>query len=126
MWKDTDTNTWTYTITNQTDSNIPLERYAPNGMPWQYEVEETVPGNYRAEPSDTVGVAEKEDGSPYYTYTMAPLTNTIQLDKPFFKQWFTSGGTAVKDDYLGYKLQVTFKLQVLESDSGNKDTAKGK
>ena len=49
--------------------------------------------------------------------TPTPLTNTLYTNTSFTKAWQDKGGNSIKEDYLGFDLTVTFKLQV-KPDSG--------
>ena len=64
-------NTWTYTI--EGSGNGELEKYAPNGMVWKYQVKEATIEHYKASPGNrTVG-----QSSPVsYTHLTLP---TIRL-----------------------------------------------
>lgn len=108
MTKDPDGNTWHYTITGKAD--VELERYAPNGMPWVYGIQEVKPAEYDS-PSGgetwTTGDPD-EDG----ILTAGKLTNSITQTVYYRKQWLNSDGTAVAEDYLGTEITVTFQLQV--------------
>lgn len=108
MTKDPDGNTWHYTITGKAD--VELERYAPNGMPWVYGIQEVKPAEYDS-PSGgetwTTGDPD-EDG----ILTAGDLTNSITQTVYYRKQWLNSDGTAVTEDYLGTEITVTFQLQV--------------
>ncbi len=103
-----DGNTWHYTITGKADGE--LERYAPNGMPWVYGIQEVKPAEYDS-PSGgetwTTGDPD-EDG----ILTAGKLTNSITQTVYYRKQWLNSDGTAVAEDYLGTEITVTFQLQV--------------
>lgn len=108
MTKDPDGNTWHYTITGKAD--VELERYAPNGMPWVYGIQEVKPAEYDS-PSGgetwTTGDPD-EDG----ILTAGDLTNSTTQTVYYQKQWLNSDGTAVTEDYLGTEITVTFQLQV--------------
>lgn len=64
MTKDPDGNTWHYTITGTADGE--LERYAPNGMPWIYQIKETIP-------SATPPPAAAKPGPPAILWTAFSL-----------------------------------------------------
>lgn len=117
-----DGNTWTYTITGVGDGE--LEVYAPNGRPWTYTVKE-VPGEpYEVTPENGVHVSAEsgqqgEEGDSTLTATFGTaLTNSLKVNIPFSKQWMihtdTEEYTQITDDYFGYDLYITFKLQVKE------------
>lgn len=103
-----DGNTWHYTITGKAHGE--LERYAPNGMPWVYGIQEVKPSGYESASGGetwTTGDPD-EDG----ILTAGDLTNSITQTVYYRKQWLNSDGTAVTEDYLGTKITVTFQLQV--------------
>lgn len=102
-----DGNTWHYTITGKEDGE--LERYAPNGMPWVYGIQEVKPSGYEsASGGETWTTGDPVDG----VLTAGDLTNSITQTVYYRKQWLNSDGTAVTEDYLGTKITVTFQLQV--------------
>ena len=105
--------TWVYRI--QGKGGTELEKYAPNGMPWIYIVTESPIEDYTTTPAS--GEVEKSaataaDG----VVTMPELVNSIQTDVLFSKNWAQQGedGEAepITEDYLGFKIAVTFELQV--------------
>ena len=102
-----DGNTWHYTITGKADGE--LERYAPNGMPWVYEIQEVKPAEYDS-PSggETWTTGDPVDG----VLSAGTITNSITQKVYYRKQWLNSDGTAVTEDYLGTEITVTFQLQV--------------
>ena len=110
--KEENSDTWVYSI--QGNSETKLEKYAPNGMPWIYIVTESPIGDYTTTPAS--GEVEKsaataaEDG----VVTMPKLVNSIQTDVPFSKNWAQQDGDPIAEDYLGFKIAVTFELQVRE------------
>ena len=103
-----DGDTWHYTITGKADGE--LERYAPNGMPWVYEIAEAVPDGYtnNATGNATWTIGDPVDG----VLTAGKLTNSITQKVYYRKQWLNSDSTAVTEDYLGTDLTVKFQLQV--------------
>ena len=104
QWVKTD-NTWTYTITG-------LERYAPNGMAWQYRVTESQPDKYTSSPAS--GTVLQKGTDAYGNITMVNLTNTLQASAAFRKNWVDSDGSTITENYLGtdVTLRVNFQLQV--------------
>lgn len=109
--KDANPNIWTYTITGPDGGE--LDRYAPNGMEWQYTVTEDLDEipHYEANPATgTVG----EDGEPddEMVQMMKDLTNSITREVKFQKTWVDESGAEITEDYLGAELSVTFELQV--------------
>lgn len=113
--KEENSDTWVYSI--QGKGGTELEKYAPNGMPWIYIVKEEVPGNYTGNPSSVQKSADSaadDDGK----VNLGQLVNSIQTDVLFSKNWAQQGedGEAepITEDYLGFKIAVTFELQVRE------------
>lgn len=107
MTRDPDGNTWHYTITGTAAGE--LERYAPNGMPWVYGIQEVKPSGYEsASGGETWTTGDPVNG----VLTAGDLTNSITQKVYYRKQWLNSDGTAVTEDYLGTKITVTFQLQV--------------
>lgn len=105
--EDDDDDTWHYTITGKVDGE--LERYAPNGMPWVYGIQEVKPSGYEsASGGETWTTGDPVNG----VLTAGDLTNSITQKVYYQKQWLNSDGTAVTEDYLGTKITVTFQLQV--------------
>lgn len=106
--KDEESDIWTYTVTGADDTE--LEKYAPNGMPWIYIAKEEVPGNYTGNPSSVQKSADstQEDKK----VNLGQLVNSIQTDVPFSKNWAQQNGDPIAEDYLGFKIAVTFELQV--------------
>lgn len=107
MTRDPDGNTWHYTITGTAAGE--LERYAPNGMPWVYGIQEVKPSGYEsASGGETWTTGDPVDG----VLTAGDLTNSTTQKVYYQKQWLNSDGTAVTEDYLGTEITVTFQLQV--------------
>lgn len=106
--EDDDDDTWHYTITGKVDGE--LERYAPNGMPWIYQIKETIPSGY----TSASGGETWTTGDPDVNGVLSAgtITNSIMQTVYYRKQWLNSDGTAVAEDYLGTKITVTFQLQV--------------
>lgn len=112
--EDDDDDTWHYTITGKVDGE--LERYAPNGMPWVYGIQEVKPSGYEsASGGETWTTGDPVNG----VLTAGDLTNSITQTVYYRKQWLNSDGTAVAEDYLGTEITVTFQLQVWD-DTGSK------
>lgn len=115
-----DSDTWTYTITGVGDGE--LEVYAPNGRPWTYTVKEVPDEPYEVTPENGVHVSAEsgqqgEEGDSTLTATFGTaLTNSLKVNIPFSKQWMIHTGTEeytqITNDYFGYDLYITFKLQV--------------
>lgn len=113
---DKDGDIWTYTVTGANGTG--LEKFAPNGMPWIYIVKEEVPGNYTGNPSSVQKPADSaadDDGK----VNLGQLVNSIQTDVPFSKEWAQQDGDPIAEDYLGFKIAVTFELQVREKNDQN-------
>lgn len=109
--KTTNPNIWTYTITGPGDKK--LDRYAPNGMEWQYTVTEVLDADSKYEPNPATGTVG-EDGEPddEMVQMMKDLTNSITREVKFQKTWVDESGAEITEDYLGAELSVTFELQV--------------
>ena len=103
--KDAGSDRWTYTITG-------LERYAPNGMPWIYQVTEKGPEHYTASPAN--GTVQQRGVDANGNVTMNDLTNSILTSKNFRKTWVDSQGRTITQDILGdgIELEVKYALQV--------------
>lgn len=104
--------TWTYTITGV--DNTELERYAPNGMPWIYQVTETISDPYDYYNASTKMVTfgtELVDGVLIISETAKPITNSLKTSVTFQKQWVGDDGESISTDYFG-EVTVDFKLQV--------------
>ena len=115
----TENNPWTYTITGK---NGELERYAPNGMPWIYQVTETIsdPYDYYNASTKTVtfGTEPDERGVLTISETATPITNSLKTNAAFQKKWVGDDGEPISTDYFG-KVKVGFKLQVaFDNDNG--------
>lgn len=105
--EDDDDDTWHYTITGKVDGE--LERYAPNGMPWVYGIQEVKPSGYEsASGGETWTTGDPVDG----VLSAGTITNSITQMVYYRKQWLNSDSTAVTEDYLGTEITVTFQLQV--------------
>lgn len=119
-WSNTDSNTWTYTITG-IDAKFELEKYAPNGMPWIYRVKEemTSPANdiYVKAPSidDIDGIVENnaDNANNNGIVNMPDLTNTLLTSASGTKNWDITADNPndILNDYLGYQMVVEFELQ---------------
>lgn len=120
------TDVWAYSIEGAQEGE--LERYAPNGMPWKYEVKEILPGGsvYSALPGNgTVGEQQCIEASGMLSIVMNRLTNTIRTSVPYEKNWVDSEGNIITEDYLGLDLAVTFQLQVIEAGGKGGKPAEG-
>lgn len=109
--------TWTYTITGV--GNAELERYAPNGMPWIYQVTERISDPYdyyNASPKMVTFGTELVDGVLIISETAKPITNSLKTSVTFQKQWQGEDKEPISTDYFG-EVTVAFKLQV-SADSG--------
>ncbi len=110
--KEENSDTWVYNIQGKGETE--LEKYAPNGMPWIYIVTETPIVGYTTTPAS--GEVEKSAATAATdgVVTMPKLVNSIQTDVPFSKNWAQQNGDPIAEDYLGFKIAVTFELQVRE------------
>lgn len=109
--KDANSNIWTYKITGPDGGE--LDRYAPNGMEWQYTVTEDLGTGSRYEKNPATGtVGEKGEPGGSDVQEMEDLTNSITKDVKFRKTWVDKDGAEITEDYLGADLSVTFELQV--------------
>ena len=59
-------------------------------------------------------VSEKTQDTDAATSQMDDLTNSMETDVPFRKEWIDSEDEEITEDYLGYELAIDFKLQVAE------------
>lgn len=124
-WTKEEGDTWTYEIQGAQGSGE-LERYAPNGRPWQYIVREYLEDGsvYQVTPVDGSGTAagqvteKNPDGTTEGTSWMNPLTNSMETAAVFRKEWQDSDGNEITEDYLGNKIEIDFKLQVAEETIG--------
>lgn len=109
--------TWYYSFVSQADDQV-LEKYAPNGMPWIYVVEETLTGdltNYDVEKGRVELSAQNavpEDGT--LTLTLPELVNSLERTVTYSKTWVDKSGKPITEDVLGYPVEVTFRLDVAE------------
>lgn len=113
----TENNPWTYTITGV--DNTELERYAPNGMPWIYQVTETIDPSYDYYNASTRTVTfgtEPDDKGFLTVNSAAAITNSLKTSVTFQKQWVDEDNKEISTDYFG-EVTVEFKLQVSD-DSG--------
>lgn len=104
--------TWTYTITGV--GNAELERYAPNGMPWIYQVTETIsdPYDYYNASTRTVTFGTEPDDKGFLTVnSAAAITNSLKTSAAFQKKWVDEDNKEISTDYFG-EVTVEFKLQV--------------
>lgn len=109
-------NQWTFTIKG-VDSTKELQKYSTSGKAWTYEVKEDpekIPG-YTMGSGGTWRKTVSDDGTEMIL-TPTPLTNTLYTNTLFTKAWQDKGGNSIKEDYLGFNLTVTFKLQVNPGD----------
>ena len=107
-------NQWTFTIEGA-DSDEELQKYSTSGKAWTYEVKEDpekIP-NYKSS-GVWKGTSDSKTGD---SLNIGSVTNTLYTNTLFTKAWQDKGGNSIKEDYLGFNLTVTFKLQV-KPDSG--------
>ena len=103
-------NQWTFTIKG-VDSTKELQKYSTSGKAWTYVVTEKEIPNYVMGSGGTWRKNVSDDGTEMIL-TPTPLTNTLYTNTSFTKAWQDKGGNSIKEDYLGFDLTVTFKLQV--------------
>lgn len=106
------TNQWTFTIKG-VDSTKELQKYSTSGKAWTYEAKEDpekIPG-YTMGSGGTWRKTVSDAGTEMML-TPTPLTNTLYTNTSFTKAWQDEDGTPIAEDYLGFDLTVTFKLQV--------------
>ena len=125
--KDTsDESKWTIEI-KPANSSSGFEKYAPNGMPWEYTFSEPVQDNRlqlnATKPNDpendayaptsgTGGKWPKTIQAASVSTDFGELTNTIHMEYSFIKEWQDADGETITEDYLGFDLKVSFQLQV--------------
>ena len=115
-WDKDDSDRWTYTITG-------LERYAPNGMAWIYQVKEEDVPHYTSPANGTV--AQKSVDQANGNVTMNDLTNSILTSTYFQKTWVDGQGQTITQDILGdgVELEVHYALQVRAKQESPADSA---
>lgn len=104
-------NRWRFTINGVGDEE--LQKYSTSGKAWTYVVKEDpekIPG-YTMGSGGTWRKTVSDAGTEMML-TPAPLTNTLYTNASFSKAWQDKDGTPIAEDYLGFDLTVTFKLQV--------------
>ena len=101
--------TWTYTITGKDGGE--LERYAPNGMPWIYQVTEKIDGDIVGVYVASPGTATFEPGENGQPETTTALKNSLKTSAAFQKEWQGEDKEPISTDYFG-DVTVDFKLQV--------------
>ena len=105
-------NRWTFTINGVGDKE--LQKYSTSGKAWTYEVKEDpekIP-NYKSS-GVWKGTSDSKTGG---SLNIGSVTNTLYTNTSFTKAWQDKGGNSIKEDYLGFDLTVTFKLQVSPGD----------
>ncbi|MDR3766535.1 MAG: Cna B-type domain-containing protein, partial [Butyricicoccus sp.] len=124
----TDESKWIITI--QPVDSSSFEKYAPNGMAWQYTFEERTTNNNRlqlnfddpdapenniyAPPADSGGQWGKTLQASSGITDFGELTNTTHMSYQFRKEWVDADGEKITQNYLGddFELTVNFQLQV--------------
>lgn len=104
-------NRWRFTIKGVGDEE--LQKYSTSGKAWTYVVKEDpekIPG-YTMGSGGTWRKTVSDAGTEMML-TPTPLTNTLYTNTLFTKAWQDKDGTPIAEDYLGFDLTVTFKLQV--------------
>ena len=107
--------TWYYTFVAKEGGQV-LEKYAPNGMPWIYVVEETLTdalSYYDVEEGRVELPAEKADPTNN-TLTLPELANSLERTVTYSKTWVDKNGKLITEDVLGYPVEVSFRLDVAE------------
>lgn len=106
-------NRWTFTINGVGDKE--LQKYSTSGKAWTYEVKEDPEKilNYKSS-GVWKGTSDSKTGG---SLNIGSVTNTLYTNTSFTKAWQDKDGTPIAEDYLGFDLTVTFKLQV-KPDSG--------
>lgn len=79
-WANTDTDTWQYTIHN-------LEKYAPNGELFVYQVSEDAIDHYKNNGPVSKKSGETTDSAGNPVYTMNKLTNSLDATYKVRKNW---------------------------------------
>lgn len=81
---------WSYTIKGITENE--LEKYAPNGMPWEYVVTEKLDktNGYVASPSRVGEKSQIDD-----VITMNNLKNALNTQVPYSKSWVDAAGNLI-------------------------------
>ena len=118
-------NQWKYTVTGLNGDK--LERYAPNGMEWQYTVKEKLPEHYTCTPQNRTATEKgdpKENNARVLVQNMTDLTNSITTQVKFNKIWVDGDGQEIAQDYLGASFAVVFELQVKEENGNSYQSAK--
>lgn len=108
-------NQWTFTIEGVEPAKE-LQKYSTSGKAWTYVVTEKEIPNYVMGSGGTWRKTVSGAGTEMML-TPTPLTNTLYTNTSFTKAWQDEDGTPIAEDYLGFDLTVTFKLQV-KPDSG--------
>ena len=124
-------NTWTFTIEGMDDTE--LEKWATNGQPWTYTVKETLDENGRLKgtyyvPEDNKYTWQADaDGAKVEggdAVDLGTVTNSIIISAKFAKEWKDGNDQLITEDYLGFDLTVTFKLQVKPENGEWQDASK--
>ncbi len=122
---------WTYTIQAAAGKTEELSQYAPNGMPWTYQVTETIEdetleaiygGGTKTVTFNAANATENGTGTLVGTST-SKLVNSIKTSAVFQKQWENGEDDPIQTDYLG-QVEISFKLQVREKNATPSDTWK--
>lgn len=106
-------NQWTFTIEGAEPAKE-LQKYSTSGKAWTYVVKEDpekIP-NYKSS-GVWKGTSDSKTGD---SLNIGSVTNTLYTNTSFTKAWQDKGGNSIKEDYLGFDLTVTFKLQVSPGD----------
>lgn len=117
--KNNTSKTWKYTISGIVNGE--LEKYAPNGMPWEYVVEEQPLEGSNSDLYNSTKEATEKDNQ----ITMKDLTNSSVTQISYQKKWVDEEGNPIKDDYLNMDVTVKFELQVAEGTTETYTSAEG-
>ena len=140
----TNNSKWIITITPANEKTF--DKYAPNGMTWQYTLSENVKNgrlqidggnegsdankvytpstpNNKIDGKWEITITDKtspmDASAAIKTYSFGSLTNSTLTRAQFQKKWTDSEGKPIQNDYLGFGLTVDFQLQVRPMDSSD-------
>ena len=121
---------WFYEFVAANPDVFELEKYAPNGMPWIYEVKEDLTGyldsydrTVESVSKSAAQAAETTEGDQkVLTLTLGDLENTLLRNISYSKTWVDSEGNPITEDVLGYPVEVTFRIDVAEYTPGTDGT----
>ena len=108
-------NQWTFTIKGA-DPAKELQKYSTSGKAWTYVVTEKEIPNYKPDSKSDGMWTGTSDDKTEDNLNIGSVTNTLYTNTSFSKAWQDKDGTPIAEDYLGFDLTVTFKLQVNPGD----------